>query len=68
MEEVFASAGVAVVARPGPRGIDVINGAMGLIVLAIGAELIFNGISDFFGLTIVSWPLATAPGGREAAA
>lgn len=41
---------------------------MGLIVLAIGAELVFNGISDFFGLTIVSWPLATAPGGREAAA
>jgi len=27
---------------------------MGLIVLAIGAELVFNGISDFFGLTIVS--------------
>jgi multiple antibiotic resistance protein len=41
------------IARIGPRGIDVINGIFGLIVLAIAAELVFHGISDYFGLTIV---------------
>ncbi len=41
------------IAKIGPRGIDVINGILGLIVLAIGAELVFHGISDHFGLTIV---------------
>lgn len=41
------------IARLGPRGIDVINGIFGLIVLAIAAELVFHGISDYFGLTIV---------------
>ncbi|MCB0828133.1 MAG: MarC family protein [Solirubrobacterales bacterium] len=41
------------IARIGPRGIDVINGILGLIVLAIAAELVFHGISDYFGLTIV---------------
>ncbi len=42
-----------IVAKLGPRWIDVINGVMGLIVLAIAAELIFHGISDHFGLAIV---------------
>ncbi len=41
------------IARIGPRGINVINGIFGLIVLAIAAELVFHGISDHFGLTIV---------------
>ncbi len=41
------------VAKLGPRWIDVINGVMGLIVLAIAAELVFHGISDHFGLAIV---------------
>lgn len=39
--------------RLGPRGIDVFNRIMGLIVLAIAAELVFHGISDHFGLTLV---------------
>ena len=39
--------------RFGPRGIDVFNRIMGLIVLAIAAELVFHGISDHFGLTLV---------------
>ena len=42
-----------IVSRLGPRWIDVINGVMGLIVLAIAAELVFHGISDHFGLAIV---------------
>lgn len=39
-----------VLARLGPSGIDVLNRIMGLIVLLIAAELIFNGIADEFGL------------------
>jgi multiple antibiotic resistance protein len=39
--------------RLGPHGIDVFNRIMGLIVLAIAAELVFHGISDHFGLTVV---------------
>ncbi len=39
--------------RLGPRGIDVVNGIMGLIVLAIAAELVFHGIGDHFGLTVI---------------
>jgi multiple antibiotic resistance protein len=42
-----------IVSKLGPRWIDVINGVMGLIVLAIAAELVFHGISDHFGLAIV---------------
>lgn len=42
-----------VIKRLGPKGIDVINRILGLIVLAIAAELVFHGISDHFGLTLV---------------
>lgn len=36
--------------RLGPHGIEVLNRVMGLIVLAIAAELVFHGIADEFGL------------------
>lgn len=39
-----------VLERVGPKGIDVLNRILGLIVLAIAAELVFHGISDHFGL------------------
>jgi small neutral amino acid transporter SnatA (MarC family) len=42
-----------VVGSLGPRGIDVLNRIMGLIVLAIAAELVFHGISDHFGIELV---------------
>jgi len=34
----------------GPRGIDLMNRLMGLIVLLIAAEFVFHGIADEFGL------------------
>jgi multiple antibiotic resistance protein len=34
----------------GPKGVDVINRVMGLIVLLIAAELLFHGVADEFGL------------------
>jgi multiple antibiotic resistance protein len=34
----------------GPKGVDVMNRVMGLIVLLIAAELVFNGVADEFGL------------------
>lgn len=41
-----------VLERMGPKAIDVTNRILGLIVLAIAAELVFNGIADHFGLTV----------------
>jgi multiple antibiotic resistance protein len=41
-----------VLERMGPKAIDVVNRILGLIVLAIAAELAFNGIADHFGLTV----------------
>ncbi|HKJ55040.1 MAG TPA: MarC family protein [Nitriliruptoraceae bacterium] len=38
--------------RLGPRGIMVVSRLMGLLVLAIGAEMVFNGIADEFNLTV----------------
>jgi multiple antibiotic resistance protein len=37
----------------GSRGIAVLNQVMGLLVLAIAAELMFHGIADHFGLELV---------------
>ena len=34
----------------GANGIEVVTRIMGLIVLAIAAELVFHGIADHFGL------------------
>jgi multiple antibiotic resistance protein len=36
----------------GPHGIEVFNRLMGLIVLAIAAELLFHGIEDHFGIQV----------------
>lgn len=38
--------------RLGSRGIEVTTRIMGLLVLAIGAELVFNGIAHEFGLQV----------------
>jgi multiple antibiotic resistance protein len=35
----------------GPKGIDIMNRLMGLIVLLIAAEFVFHGVADEFGLT-----------------
>lgn len=40
--------------RLGPRGIEVTSRLMGLLVLAIGAELVFNGIAHEFGLNLIA--------------
>ncbi len=37
----------------GHKGIEVVTRIMGLLVLAIAAELIFHGIADHFGLEII---------------
>lgn len=50
---VILSHGQRVLGFLGPRGIDVLNRILGLFVLAIAVELIFNGIADHFGLEIV---------------
>jgi multiple antibiotic resistance protein len=34
----------------GPKGVEVLNRIMGLIVLLIAAELVFHGVADEFGL------------------
>lgn len=39
-----------ILALLGPTGVDVTNRIMGLIVLLIAAELVFNGVADEFGL------------------
>ena len=39
-----------IVDRIGEKGIDVMNRVMGVIVLAIGAELIFHGIAEHFSI------------------
>ena len=39
--------------RLGPNGVEVLERVMGLIVLAIAAELVFHGIADHFGLEVV---------------
>ena len=38
--------------RLGSRGMEIIVRVMGVIVLAIGAELVFHGIADHFALTV----------------
>lgn len=37
----------------GPKGIEVVTRIMGLIALLIAAELIFHGIADHFGITLI---------------
>jgi multiple antibiotic resistance protein len=37
----------------GARGLAVLNQVMGLLVLAIGAELIFHGVADHFGIELI---------------
>jgi multiple antibiotic resistance protein len=39
-----------VLSRLGPKGVEVLNRIMGLIVLLIAAELLFHGVADEFGL------------------
>lgn len=39
--------------RLGPNGLEVLTRVMGLIVLAIAAELVFHGIADHFALETV---------------
>ena len=39
--------------RLGSRGIEIIVRVMGVIVLAVAAEMVFHGIGDHFGLTLV---------------
>ncbi len=38
--------------RLGDNGVKVVTRIMGLVVLAIGAELVFNGIAHEFGLSV----------------
>ena len=38
--------------RLGTKGLEIVVRLMGLIVLAIAAEMVFHGIADHFGLTV----------------
>ena len=38
--------------RLGTRGLEIVVRLMGVIVLAIAAEMVFHGIADHFGLTV----------------
>lgn len=44
---------VPITKRLGPKGLEVLTRVMGLIVLAIAAELVFHGIADHFALETV---------------
>ena len=49
---VFLRLAAPVAQRLGPKGIEVTSRMMGLIVLAIGAELVFNGVALEFGIDV----------------
>lgn len=43
---------VPITRRLGPKGLEMLTRVMGLIVLAVAAELVFHGIADHFALEV----------------